>query len=230
MMNTTKLSVQECHLLYPLFLENADSHMRAALTVAKVKEYGIANAHLTLAAQDYIKTLNIYLQGWGLPTTQIRTLFNYFSEQEKGYLVSPGVIVLGLFAKSLYRVFETLNKGLSKFDLNSIQQAFEKGLRPIELLRLSARYSKWWSNAKLMQEKGFHVQYNVEVHTPKNISKQDYLQSLDILMDLRENCVGVIDFAKNIPAPQRQAFLNWIKNSFEPFMQKLSRFPFNWKF
>ncbi len=225
-----KLTMQECHFLYPIYLDNAERHLRSALTLAKIREYGMADAHLTLAAEDYVRTLSLYLKGWGLPANKIRSLFRYFDEQEEGYFVSPGVIVMGVFAKSLFRVFEVLNKGLSNLDITVVQKAFDKNLNPIKLIKLSNRYAKWWAVAKKGKERGFLVDYNVEVRAPKDFTKQDYSNSLNIVVDLRENCKGVIDFTQKIPEKQRQEFLKWIKSYFEPFIDRMGRFPFKWKF
>lgn len=74
-----RLSVQECHLLYPSLLQNADRHIKAAILIAKTEEYGIANAHLTIAAEEYIKALSVYLTGWGLPVSRVKPCSAFFS-------------------------------------------------------------------------------------------------------------------------------------------------------
>jgi hypothetical protein len=222
-----KLTVQECHLLYPSLLQNADRHIRAAILIAKTKEYGIANAHLTIAAEEYISALSIYLKGWGLPVSQIKSLLRFFDEQGEGYTVSPGVVVMGVFVRSLYQIFERTTTSILNLSLPSLRSLFDKNMNPLYLVQQSNRYSTWWANAKILKDKGLYIQYNVELHTPADITIDHYAQSLEIVSELKDNCLGVIAFTKKIPEKQRQQFFNWIKDYFEPLVGRLDSFPFN---
>lgn len=222
-----RLSVQECHLLYPSLLQNADRHIKAAILIAKTGEYGIANAHLTIAAEEYIKALSVYLTGWGLPVSRVKTLLRFFAEQDEGYAVSPGVVVMGVFVRSLYQVFERTTNSLLSLSLPSFSSLFDKNMNPLYLVQQSNRYSTWWANAKQLKDKGFYIQYNVELHTPADISIVDYAQSLEIVSELKDNCLGVISFTKKIPEKRRQQFFKWIKDYFEPIAARLGQFPFN---
>lgn len=222
-----QLSVQECHLLYPSLLQNADRHIRAAILIAKTKEYGMANAHLTIAAEEYTKALSVYLTGWGLPISRIKHLFRFFHEQDEGYAVSPGVVVMGVFIRSLYQVFERTTNSLLSLSLPRLSSLLDKNMNPLYLIQQSNRYSNWWANAKILKDKGFYIQYNVELHTPADIGIVDYAQSLEIVSELKDNCLGVIAFTKKIPEKQRQQFFVWIKDYFEPLINRLDKFPFN---
>lgn len=221
------LTVQECHLLYATLLQNADRHTRAAILLAKTQEYGLANAHLTIAAEDYIRALSVYLAGWGLPVSRIKKMISFFAEQDEGYTVSPGVVIMGNFTYALFQVFESVTKGLLNFSLGDLSRAFDKNINPIHLVAQSNRYSEWWANAKNYKDKGFYVEYNIELFTPADISIQDYARSLEIVAELKDSCMNTISFTKKIPEKRRQQFFNWIKDYFEPFVARMDKFPFN---
>ncbi|MGB1205964.1 MAG: hypothetical protein ACPG5B_09970 [Chitinophagales bacterium] len=224
-----KLSIQECHLIYPILLENAERHIKTAINIARIKEYGIANSHLIMAADDYINALSVYLKGWGLPVSEIKTLTNFFSEQEAGYAVSPGVVIMGNFVKSLYHIFDSLSQSILKMNPLELRKIFEKNMSPLLLIKKSNQYAAWWQQAKQQKDKGLYVSFNIELSTPKSITAQDYMLSLEIIKEIHENCHSVIDFTKQIPEKRRQQFFSWIKNYFEPFMKRINSFPFNWK-
>ncbi len=224
-----KLSVQECHLIYPALLENAERHVKAAIAISEIKEYGIANAHLIMAADEYVKALSVYLAGWGLPVARIKTLTNYFAEQEEGYAVSPGVVIMGNFIRTLYTVFDQFSKSITQLSPSELTKIFSKDLSPISMVKKSTQYVDWWQQSKVRKDNGLYVTYNVELATPKDITAKDYAFSLTMIKDIHENCFGVIEFTKKIPKKRREQFFNWIKNYFEPFIQRLNKFPFNWK-
>lgn len=222
-----RLTVQECHLLYPTLLQNADRHIKAAILIAKTEEYGMANAHLTIAAEEYIKALSVYLTGWGLPVSRVKSLLHFFAEQDEGYAVSPGVVVMGVFVRSLYQVFERTTSSLLSLSLPSFSSLLDKNMNPLYLVQQSNRYSAWWAKAKQLKDKGMYIQYNVELHTPADITIADYAQSIEVVSELKDNCLGVIAFTKKIPEKRRQQFFNWIKDYFEPIASRLGKFPFN---
>lgn len=227
MSSFNQLSVQECHLLYPTLLQNADRHTRAAIHIARTEEYGLATAHLTIAAEEYIRALSVYLMGWGLPVVRIKRMISFFEEQDEGYLVSPGVVVMGTFVKSLYQVFEGMTKGVFNLSVRDFASAFDKNLNPLHLVQQSNRYSTWWANAKNQKDKGFYISYKVELHTPSDIGIEDYARSLEIVSELKDSCLGTIQFTKKIPEKRRQQFFFWIKDYFEPFVERMGKFPFN---
>jgi hypothetical protein len=221
------LGMQECMLLYPALLQNAYRHLEVAQVIADIEEYGIANSHLVISAGEYIKGLSVYLQGFGLPVEEIRKLARFFDEQEGGFYVSPGVILLGNFAKALFHVFDGLAHSIMRLNFSEFRQSLDQHLRPVQLLTQANHYSKWWSRAKELEHRGFWVDYEIELHTPREIGLSDYELSLEIVLELRENCLSTIEFIKAIPEKRRKEFLKWIKNSYEPFLTRLNKWPFS---
>jgi|GEM_PF-5446506 len=221
------LSIAECHLLYPVLLKNAERHFDVAEAILKIKEYGMANAHLVMCAEECIMALSVYLTGWGLPVSEIRKMTTFFSSQDSGYNVSPGVVVMGLFAQSLFKAYEHLQKKLGRLNYTEFQTAFNQIMLPSKMLELSNKYSAWWAKIEKYQEEGLYVQYNIELKTPADVTVKDYNLSFDIVYELYRNTLSIIAFTKTIPEDKRQAFLRWLQDSLQPFLKRWGSFPFN---
>ncbi len=222
------LTIQECHLLYPALLANADRHLSAATLMAKEELYPIATAHLTIAAEDYIKAVTVYFKGWGMPVKQIKQLARFFDDKEEGYAVAPLTILLATYLKSVYHIFETITKSLFTLQFLEFKRIFEKKLNPLLLIQQANRYAKWWATAKKLKNRGFYLEYDIELHSPESITKEDYNLSLNIVSELKADALNAIEFTKKIPEKQRKLFFKWIKNYFEPFMRQLSKLPLNY--
>ena len=222
-----RLTIQECHSLYPLLLQNGERHLNAARQIAEIEEYGLANAHLIIAAEDYMHALSVYLKGWGMPVSQIKNLAAFYNEKDDGYSISPLIVIMGTFLKTLFKTFDTLTRSLLTLNVFNFRKVFDKNLNPIHLVGQSKKYSDWWGNMKGSKEKGLYVDFDIETSTPELFSSKDYELSLQIVKQMRSDCFATIDFTKKIPEKRRKQFFKWLKNYYEPFMKRLDSFPFN---
>ncbi len=223
--NFDDLSVQECHLIYPALLENAERHYKIGQELADMREFGAAIAHLTIAAEEYIQAMTIYFQGWGMPVQTIKKLSRYFDDKDTGFAVSPTTIVLGTYLRSLYNIFESLTQSLFSLQFLDFKKIFDQQLNPLPMVKKSTYYASWWSGAKQRREKGLYTQFEMNLTSPADFTAKDYELSLEVVNDLRENCLTTIEFTKKIPEKQRILFFKWIKNYFEPFMKRLNKLP-----
>lgn len=218
------IGLQEAQLLYPVLLQNAQRHHTVAQNIAATGEYGIANAHLVMAAENYIQALSVYFAGWGLPVAQIKKLTRFFDEKHEGYTISPVIIMVGNYIKALYKVFESLTQSFLKLEWLQLKDLLTGKLNPLQFIKQGSRYADWWQNAQILKTRGLYVQFDVELHTPEQVTEKDYTLSLEILQELAENCHSTIAVTQKIPEKQRKQFLKWMKNYVEPLMSQAGQF------
>ncbi len=216
-------SAKESHLLWPALFDNAERHVKVAKILAEEKQYGAANAHLTMAAEEYIRAMNAYCVGWGVPADQMRELTRFFADAEGGYTVSPMVIVAGVYLRSLYQFFDAFVKDKLVFDILALPKLIDQHLNPIALMRKSASYSEWWAVAKKSKERGLYVTYDVELTSPADVQKSDYKLSRAIVKELKEDCLSTIELTQRIPEKQRKLFFKWVQKYLEPLLKRMEK-------
>ena len=183
--NQTFLSISpaECERIFPSVFINAAQLQKAGQLLADNKMYGPAISLTILGAEEYVKSLCLYLEGKGFQLRDIKAIQGIFSQHTARHRVMRDTFSVWIVLKDL----------LSLSRKSTRKQILQTSA--LALLNIFSAISnhEWWQQADDLKNKGLYANYRNGLILPDSLTNEEFLNT--------------IKFTKSIPT-EIQSFVN----------------------
>lgn len=158
------LTPSECRKVYPGIMKNANEFYRSGNHLAGLKFYGKAISLLILGAEEYLKCLCIFLDGYGCNTRNISQVKNIFSKHSSRLKVSRDFLSVWAVAKYLvsFKITNSARENLAIY-----------GKEVLNIFTAQFQYD-WWNDANMLKQNGLYADYNNSLWLPAMLTSADY--------------------------------------------------------
>lgn len=180
---------------FDLSLLNEERHIQCAENLAKTREFGIANSHLILGAEEAVKAMILFAIGSDLyPENDYFGEFadRFFRDHKTKHAtafmtVFPVILFESLMAIITSAVKETnilsaTDEVKKEFVVRTMKSFYESGFSQSDSFYKEAN---WWKDANRKKNVGFYVDFvNKKWQTPVSITQQEYHESNEFVKRL----------------------------------------------
>lgn len=191
---------------------NTKAHFNAAELLASNINYGLANSHLILAAEEAVKAYIIFTKHYD-SELEIPDFNKYFeNHKHKHNTIRDMTFFFSLLMQmsmiSIKPTLRLLKKNKKNISEKELKEKFEKGIdNLIDYLNSVPKIDnneQWWNEANNNKNRGFYVNIiNNSWQSPNQITEQDYYKSLKIVQEIIE-WLSIIPSIENDPDVQKR--------------------------
>jgi AbiV family abortive infection protein len=231
--NFLDISRQECMNSYNEIVDNSDRHFNVAELISQKEEYGIAISHLILGTEELVKALIIFLDGEGLHIRKVKGVRLFFyrhiirhSFADIFLVISTVLNLLMPFVNRLKNLIhnENMRESMTEFEaailtnnkdkvneisIDWIDKNIKQYVDKFELI------NAFWTKAEMYKQRGFYVDFNEQLVTPKHMSKVDYIQAFEITKSFCVNCKNIMTFLRLLPNRDKEIIVKFINDDKE---------------
>lgn len=200
-----KLSEEELFKGMKTCLNNSNNHFKCAEELEKIAQYGIANSHLILSAEEGIKSLLFLSKILDINIKEI-DISSYFKKHKPKHTTAKEIYWSFKYNEQInseatesikIRINEYIFKQNGQYILD--EDRIKKDMNREVLLRgrqlkyrqwktswdIEKKEEKWWDKADYYKNRGFYVNnYNNQWETPDDITNEIYSESKVIVTNL----------------------------------------------
>lgn len=155
--------------------ESAQAHQECAHLMAEKEQYGIANSHLTLGAEEAIKAIIIFFKMTNDPL-DITSIKPFFYKHEVKH------------QQGMELMLKAISNRMGSFGISYLSYALtaiEKKAKIAEVLKFASgafipygNVEEWWKNANSQKNDGFYVGYQNDMwKAPSAVNRETYIIS-----------------------------------------------------
>lgn len=152
-----------------LSVANGEAHLMCAEEMAKLNQFGLANSHLILGVEEFIKATLLFAAFLNIKIDdKIRP---YFGDHKAKHKAGELMDIPYQKVSSIINLIELFtNASKKKFSI-------AKFLNVIEDLGDDTNYQDWWKNANNRKNDGFYVGYENDWKYPQQITSKEFEKS-----------------------------------------------------
>ena len=213
-----------------LAIENAERHYRCAIQLHEIDEFGIAQSHLVLCVEEAIKSVFLFYKGLGIPIRQ-NILNDLLNKHKLRHEIGGGLyfiisLMMWMFNTILIAVKDTKGKTNQEIQLvrkqtinkiiNNLRKSAESDSDKIEVNRVILPPMRWWKEADEKKKAGFYVDFwKGNWYSPNMITKEKYLQSLEIANNVIQNTKKVYEIIESLSNAERSEMIKEMKRRYK---------------
>ena len=213
-----------------LAMENAERHYRCAKHLHEINEFGIAQSHLVLCVEEAIKSVFLFYKGLGIPIRQ-NILNDLLNKHKLRHEIGGGLyfiisLMMWMFTTILIAVKDTKGKTNQEVQLvrkqainkiiNNLRKSAESDSDKIEVNRVILPPMRWWKEADEKKKAGFYVDFwKGNWYSPNMITKEKYLQSLEIANNVIQNTKEVYEIIESLSEEEQSEIVNELKSRYK---------------
>lgn len=227
-------SKEQCKIGAKLAIENAECHYRCAKHLCEIKEFGNAQSHLILGAEEAIKSVFLYLKGLEIPIRQNildKVLIKHKSRHEIGgllYLIFTSVMwAVNIFKTALENAIDKTEAEIKQIRNTALQRIMTDLQKSVstdnsksELNQMVTPLLEWWETADSKKKAGFYVDFQKGIWTsPQLIKREDYLKSLRIANDVIQNIKKGYRIIESFTEKERSDMIKTMKRQYKEVLK-----------
>lgn len=213
-----------------LVMENAERHYRCANHLHEICEFGMAQSHLVLSLEEAIKSVFLYFKGLGIPIRQ-NILSDLLKKHKPRLEIGGGsYFLIGLVVwvvSSLTTAMEDakgktdrerklIRKKTMKRIIDELNKSAESESNDTEFNRVVLPALIWWKAANEKKKAGFYADFqNGNWYSPNMISKEDYLQSVEIANNVIRNIRVFYEIIESLSEKEQSEIVNELKSKYK---------------
>ena len=228
--NFLDISRQECLNSYIEIVDNSDRHFNVAELISQKEEYGIAISHLILGTEELVKALIIFLDGEGLQIREVKGVRHFFYRHTIRHSFADIFLIISTVLNLVMPILKRLKDLIHNENMRESMTEFEAAILTNYKDKLDEISNDWidknikqyvdrlelinefWTNAEIYKQRGFYVDFNEQLVTPKHMSKDDYIQAFEITNSFCVNCKNIMTFLRLLPNRDKKFIVKFIND------------------
>lgn len=178
--NFISLDAFECSNTYPVLIENAERHFCVSEILNENKEFPNAVSHLILGSEELIKAFFLMLVSKGFILRDVKGYNRIFFNHTARHSFMKEFFSIWLGFKNIMVIEKKReNENPWLYGLNVL-------IKSLRVTVTATMNYEWWSNADLLKQRCFYVDFDEAIFSPATILETQYLEARNHVSTFRD--------------------------------------------